>query len=98
MIGKLLRGTVILLVCLCVATLMAQVVIVGMLAAQGRLDPKKLRQIVAVVQGVELVAPTATAGSQQAPSDKEEPSYEDILQARAVKTRQLELREQALKS
>lgn len=98
MIGKLLRMAITLTVCLCVATLVAQAVIVAMLASQGRLNPKKLHQIVAVVQGVELVAPTAITDAQKTSTDKEQPSYDDILQARAVKARQLELREQALKS
>jgi len=98
MIRKLLRGMVALAIYLCVATLMAQGVIVALLASQGRLDPKKLRQIIAVVQGVELVAPGASVEAQKSSSDQEQPSYDGILQARAVKSRQLELREAALKS
>jgi flagellar motor protein MotB len=98
MIGKLLRLVTVLVSCLCVATLMAQVVIVGMLVSQGKLNAKSLEQIAAVLQGVDLTAQTPKADTDKDPADKEEPSYDDILQARAVKTRQIELREQALKS
>jgi hypothetical protein len=98
MIGKLLRGSMALAMYLCVATLVAQLVIVALLVSKGQINPQKLRQIASFIQGAELAARTDAADTQKISTDKEQPSYDDILQARAVKMRQLELREQALKS
>lgn len=78
---------------LAVATLLAQGVGLAYLSAQGRLNARSISQIAAVLHGVDLMA--------QAPPSEEPPpttavSVDEILQARALRWRQLELREQTI--
>jgi hypothetical protein len=98
MIGKLLGALVSLLVYTCVATVIAAAILAGYYGRAWHLNREKLIQMLAIAQGVDLAALR-----EQARGDREEPSmeqvsYGQILETRAVKTRNLELREQALRS
>jgi hypothetical protein len=96
MIGKLLHGLGWLAVHTCVATVIAAAILGVYFSRAWKLNREKLVQMLAVAQGVDLAAV-----GQQARPDQEEPSteqvsYRQILEARAEKTRNLELREQSL--
>lgn len=76
---------------LAVATLLAQGVGLAYLGAQGRLNARSVSQIAAILHGVDLLA---EARPPETPAPAVAVSVEEILQARALRWRQLELREQ----
>jgi hypothetical protein len=82
----------------CVATVIASVAIVSYVGVKWHIDREKLAKIVAVAQGVPLAAKPENAIPTQEEVHAEQISYDQILEARAVKVRNLELREQALKN
>jgi hypothetical protein len=98
LIGKLWRTMSQLGVYVCVATLVAQVVAVGYLRASGRLDNRRVDQILLAARGEVQPLDQAHEVTQQNDVDQEQPSYEDREQARQLQSRQFEMREQALKS
>ncbi len=98
MIGKLLRTISQLGIYVCVATLVAQVVAVGYLCASGKLDNRRVDQILLAARGEVQPLDQAHEVTQQNDVDQEQPSYEDREQARQLQSRQFEMREQALKS
>ena len=80
----------------CVATVIAAAILAAYFSRAWKLNREKLVQMLAVAQGVDLAAV-----GQQARPDQEEPSRSRFPTARswrqrAVKTRNLELREQSL--
>lgn len=98
MIGKLLRAASLLLVYLCVATIISQAIVLGYLAWRWGPDRARLVQALAVLQGIDLLAIHEETRGEQQIVPPEEVSYQQILQERAVATRNLELREQALQN
>jgi hypothetical protein len=80
------------------ATVIAEAMILGYCWSKWRLDRNKLLQIAAVAQGVDLVGLKAEPKPAQDDAPGEQPSYQQIVQARALKLRNLELREQSLKN
>jgi len=98
LIGKLWKMLSGVGVYVCVATLVAQVAAVGYLWASGKLDNRRVDQILLAARGE--IQPMAqprevTPGTDV---DQEQPSYEDREQMRQLQSRQIEMREQALKS
>ncbi len=98
MIGKLWRMLSGAAVYACVATLVAQVVAVGYLCASGKLDNRRVDQILLAARGDIRPLAQPREITPQADVDQEQPSYEDRERARQLQSRQVEMREQALKS
>jgi flagellar motility protein MotE (MotC chaperone) len=98
MIGRLLGGGLTLLVYFCTATLIAECLFAGWLCSAWHLDRTRLAQVVAVLQGGPLPSAAAETTTQAKPPEtpSEQPSYQEILDRRAVKVRDLELRELSL--
>jgi hypothetical protein len=100
-IGRLLGGAASLLVYVLAATCIAAVLIAGYVWSQWKLDNDKVGRAVAVLRGIE---PAAEKPEQAAEKGKEEekpqeqPTYEEILQRRALAARDLELKQQSLES
>jgi hypothetical protein len=82
----------------CVATVISAAAMVSYVTAKWHIDREKLTKIVAVAQGIapETKPETVTPGKEELHA--EQVSYDQIIEARAVKVRNLELREQALKN
>lgn len=95
MIGRLARGLSAAVVYFAVATLLAQAIVAAFLWWSGRVDRQGLAQIGAVLQGVDLLALADDARQQIETVHPEQPSYADVVRARALRLRELELREQA---
>jgi hypothetical protein len=93
MIGKLLRTAVAMVLYVCVATVIAGAALVLWYGHTWQVDRGKLLRALAAVQGVDL----EEVKTQEQEASSEQPSYEQVLEIRAVKTRNLELREQALR-
>jgi hypothetical protein len=98
MIKRLIGGIWTMLVYACVGTVISQVVVFFYLISLWKIDNQRWLHIVAAAQGIkEAVSADAQAKSAD---DKvpEQASYDQILEARALKFRNLELREQELRS
>jgi hypothetical protein len=98
MIARLLSLFTTLVASLSVATVIAAGILGAYYTRAWQLNREKLLVMLAVAQGAELEALVqgSRAGTEEAST--EQPSYAQILEARAAKTRNLELREQALRS
>jgi len=96
MIRRLLRAIRWLFVYACVATILAETILVVYLAHSWELNRERVIRTLATAQGVDLSALEARAAAGQPDVSREQPSYEQILETRAVKVLHLDLREQAL--
>jgi hypothetical protein len=76
-----------------IATVLAALILLGIGWYGGKLTGQTLSRLRAALHDQELAA---TAAGQTAP-DVEQPSYEEILEQRAINFRQLELREQVVR-
>ncbi|HEX7450505.1 MAG TPA: hypothetical protein VF306_23295 [Pirellulales bacterium] len=94
MIGRLMGVVAALVAALCVATVAAEALLLGFLYSRGKLDEPTVLRVVAAANGIELLAPGPTEGA--TPQTSEEVSLEAMARARALKSRDIELREQAL--
>lgn len=97
MIARLVRAGMSLLMYFCLATILAQIILLAYLSFKWGLNRDKVVQILAVAQGVDLLAIREQAEQEGDQVSTEQVSYEQIRETRAVKVRHLELREQALK-
>jgi len=95
MIGRLFAAVTAIISAVCVATVIAAALGLGYLRQQGKLDEKTLLKLIAVVNGVET-SPAAPRGRADDGSGSEQASLEHVARQRALKTRDIELREQAL--
>lgn len=95
MIGRLFSGTLALLLYFCLATLLAQAIVVGYLVSQWNLDGSKVARMIALARGLEPPSAAATPPPKQE-SPQPQASYDEILEARAVKDKNLRLRELAI--
>jgi hypothetical protein len=95
--GRFLATGGALLAYLCVATVLAAGIVGGYLWTHGYLDKERLGRMVAVARGDEIAAPTVEQVA-KSPQAAEQPSLDEIERQRAIQTRQLELREQAIDS
>jgi hypothetical protein len=98
MFGKLMRGTTAMLMYFCVATVLAQVIVVATAVSKWQVDGDRVTQMVAVAKG--LVPPPGEARAAEPPKNddvsREQPSFDEIVQARAARDLNLQLREQQL--
>ena len=98
MIGKLWKMLSGVGIYVCVATLVAQVAAVGYLCASGKLDNRRVDQILLAARGEIQPLDQPREVTPQTDVDHEQSSYEDREQMRQLQSRQIEMREQALKS
>lgn len=93
--ARLLSAGASLTIYFCAATLIAQLVVIAYVWSAWEIDQVKTLRILAIARGEEpAVPPPKEAKKEQPPA--EQVSYEAILNRRAVKLRDLELREQSL--
>jgi len=97
MIARLLGTAANLFVYFCAATLIAEMIILGYVWSAWGLDRDRLTQLVAVARATDSSTTQEDAAGlgQLSP---EQPSYDQIVDRRALKSRDLELREMALKT
>jgi hypothetical protein len=100
MIARWLGGGLMLSIYFCAATLIAECLFAAWLWSAWHLDRARLAQVVAVLQGGAAPSAASEAPIQAKPPEvpPEQPSYQEILDRRAVKARDLELRELSLRS
>jgi len=98
MIGRVLGGTMTLLVYLAAATLIAELIVLGYLWAAWKMDVQRLARVVAVARGDSAEGKPDQGNAAHGQVPPAEPSYQEIVQRRAVMLRDLELRESSLKS
>jgi hypothetical protein len=96
MIGRLIRAAAMTFVAFCVGTLIAEAILFTYVWSKWEMNGEKARQMLAVAQGYDLVAMRDHAALEQETTSVEQPSLAQIIEARAMKSRNLELREQAL--
>lgn len=94
--GRLLQAAGAALTYFCVATVLTQIILAVVIASKWHLDRQRVAQMLAIASGVDLLAVREEAGKEPELPLAEQPSYEQVLEARAAKMRNLELREQAL--
>jgi hypothetical protein len=94
--NKILKTGWVLVLCVCIGTIATQVLLAAVLFPKLKLNRERISQIVAIAQGAELPAKVEAKGP--APQEGEQVSYQEIVEARAVKYRNLELREQQLRN
>jgi hypothetical protein len=96
MIGRLVRGVWGAILCFALGTVIAQGIVVAYLCSSGRVDAEKLVQVLAVLQGTRPAeGPAAVVAAKDEPALAAVP-YEQVLEARAVKDKNLQFREMAL--
>ncbi|HEX5446262.1 MAG TPA: hypothetical protein VFW87_20715 [Pirellulales bacterium] len=83
-----------LIAALCVATVAAEALLLGFLYSRGKLDEPAVLRVVAAANGIEMLPAAATES--ETPGNTEEVSLEAMARARALKSRDIELREQSL--
>jgi len=81
-----------------VATVLAAGAGVAYLRQTGKLDDRKLARIVAIVDGTEPADKPAQEPQEKPKEDNEQPSYDERERIRQLQSRQLEMRELALKN
>jgi hypothetical protein len=83
-----------LLVAISIGTTISLVVLIGMLWWKGALADERLLAMIAAVQGIQPLPPGAAAGAD--PAAAEQPSLDQIMQARLRASLDLDLRESAI--
>lgn len=96
MIAGLIRGISLLAICFVVGTLIAQTVIFAYVWSSWGLSGEKVTQMTAIARGKEMVAISREELRRQEEVPPEQPSFTEIIEARAMKYRNMELREQAI--
>ena len=94
--GRLMGLSAALFAYFCVATVLAAAVGVGYALATGAIGERQFEQMLAVVHGVDLVPSTTASHQAEREARQEQPSLDAIAETRAIKTRDLELREKIL--
>lgn len=82
----------------CIGQTLALFILLGAFIAKGHFTHDKLEQISAVVQGVDLRELQHDIDEEQTHARLPQPSLRDLAEARALKSRDLELREQELRN
>ena len=83
---------------LCVATVVAVLAGIVYLRTSGKLNNERIDRMLLVAQGLDVKEVKSEQVVGDKPNDAEQPSYEDHEQSRELQSRNLEMREQALKS
>ena len=95
MLGRLLGGFGAALAYLCIATVLAEGICLGFLAVQGKLNEERVLRVVAAANGIDRPSAAERTGDGEE-RDARQASLDDLARARALTSRDLELREQAL--
>jgi len=101
MIGRLMRmmqAGMALFVYFCAATVMAQVVVGAYIATNWQITEDRWHMMVAIAQGVDILEMKEEADREWEETSSEQVSMDQILDTRAGKYHDLELREQALRN
>jgi hypothetical protein len=77
-------------------TLIAEGIMIGYVTSKWKLDRDKIAQVVAVARGLQSEAAPAEAEPVREETPAEQASYAQVLELRAAKDKNLQLREQAL--
>lgn len=99
--GRLLGALATLLVYFCAATLIAAAAMGAYVWSAWKMDRPKVLRMLSIARGLEPAEPEPVEEGEEErkpPGGGEQVSYEEILERRAVRLRDLELREQALAS
>ncbi|MGO8752375.1 MAG: hypothetical protein ACLQNE_41075 [Thermoguttaceae bacterium] len=96
MIGRLARLSIAALLYFSAATLMAEGIMAAYVTSAWRLDREKLVAMLAAARGMLPAGPTEPQAVE--PRSEEQPSYDQILEARAIHDTNLHLRELSLAS
>ena len=96
MIGRILGAVGALIAAVCVATVIAAALGLGYLRHQGKLNEKTMLKLIAVANGLDPSPGPALVGRPGDEPGPEQASLEDVARQRALKSRDMELREQAL--
>ena len=95
--ARIFRAVTWLVVYGCVGTVLTGILLLGYVAHAWQVDRERLAQTLAVAQGGVAALPREkAAGAGESPA--EQASYEQVIERRALASRNLELREQSLKS
>ena len=78
------------------ATLIAEGIMVGYVSSKWQLNREKVARLVAVARGIEQQATETRTEPAREQVGPEQPSYDEVIEARAAKDMNLQLREQAL--
>jgi hypothetical protein len=97
MIARIIRLTLSLVTYFCVATCIAEALIVGYVAVAWQIDRAKMVRILAAAHGIDM-ADAEGDNDADRPAPEEQVSLEKIAQARAIHVRHLELREEAVRT
>jgi len=84
------------LACVCIGTLLAQGAGLALLWSKGDLNRVTIAKLLAVLYGIEPKPVAVAAAAEASKADREQPSWEEIEQARVLRMRQIEMREQNL--
>ncbi len=98
MIRRLINGAWTIFVYACMATLIAQVIMLSYLISTWKIDKQRWLHVVAAAQGIETAAGKEPPAQKAEEKTAEQPSFEQILETRAMKYRNLEIREQELRN
>jgi hypothetical protein len=93
---RILKMLGILALCFCVGTIVSELLVAAVVLPKLKLNGERMSQIAAIAQGADL--PAKEEGKAPPQLENEEASYQDIIEARAAKYRNLELREQQLRN
>ena len=98
MIARLLEGAVNFVVYASAATMMASVIMVCYLWTTWHMDRGRLIQMLAIAQGLDLFQAQAEDEAKEREPSAEQPSMQQIIDARLSKDRDLTMREMALQN
>jgi len=98
MIGKLLRLMCLVMASLSIGTVLAQVVALGYCWSQGWLESSRLERWMAVAEGKARIVLPSEEKKEEAPDRSQAVALVDVARARAIKSRDFELREQSLQN
>ncbi len=97
MIAKVLGAAVNLVVCICAATMIAEVITLCYFWSSWNMDRGRLVQILAIAQGLDLLEPEAEANPLRGDPAPEQPTFDQVIAARASADRDLRMREMSLR-
>lgn len=95
--GRLLGAVGAIISYFCIGSVLAAALGFGYLWSKGELNSEKLTAMIAAAKGISLADQNKTQTDKDAERDSMQPSIEDVARARAMKLRDVELREQALR-
>ncbi len=96
--GRLLATLMAMGAYLCVATVVAALAGLIYLRTSGKLSDDRIDRMLMVAQGLDVKEPKNEQAVGDTSNDVEQPSYEDHERSRELQSRNMEMREQALKS